>query len=175
MHGCIDVETELGKGSAFTLSFDTEISLESSNAIAHSNVAAGSLGIALQRRVLIADDNAVNRRLACKLLEKLGCTAELACHGRQAIEMWRGGQYDLIFMDCHMPELDGYQAVRLIREYESEGHLRRTPIVAMTAQAMQGDRERCLAAGMDDYISKPVKLENIEQTLERWCGVAADR
>ncbi len=121
-----------------------------------------------ERRILVADDNAVNRMLACKLLEKLGCSVEVACDGREAFELWRSGDFDIVFMDCQMPELDGYRAAQMIREYESKHNWERTPVIAMTAQAMPGDRERCFQAGMDDYVSKPAKLETVELMLERW-------
>ncbi len=121
-----------------------------------------------QARVLLVEDNAVNQRLALRLLEKLECRADLAGNGREALEMVAKLPYDLVFMDCQMPEVDGYEATRLIRA--SDTPAARVPIVAMTANAMRGDREKCLAAGMDDYVSKPIKADDLGRMLERWAG-----
>jgi PAS domain S-box-containing protein len=116
-------------------------------------------------RVLVVEDNPVNQRVAIRMLEKLGCRVDLAANGKEAVEMVQMLPYDLVFMDCEMPELDGYEATAEIRRREPPE--RRLPIVAMTAHAMKGDRERCLQAGMDDYISKPVRPEELRATLER--------
>lgn len=117
-------------------------------------------------RVLVAEDNAVNRLLVRRMFEKLGCRIDLAGNGREAIEMASQLRYDIIFMDCFMPELDGYSASRALRQLE-QGE-RRVPIIALTANAMADDRAKCIAAGMDDYLSKPVDLEEIRKTLQRW-------
>lgn len=117
-------------------------------------------------RVLLVDDNAVNQRLAARLLQKLGCEVTVASSGREALDAIVFQPQDLIIMDCQMPDLDGYAATRQIREYE--GATRHTPIVAMTAYAMRGDRERCLAAGMDDYYSKPVTGDDFIEMIKRW-------
>jgi CheY-like chemotaxis protein len=124
-------------------------------------------------RVLLVDDNIVNQRLAARLLQKLGCEVSVASSGRDALDRLALHSQDLIIMDCQMPDLDGYQATRQIRE--REGATRHTPIVAMTAYAMRGDRERCLAAGMDDYYSKPVTGDDFIEMLERWGPRRDDR
>jgi CheY-like chemotaxis protein len=121
-------------------------------------------------RVLVAEDNAVNRLLVKRMFEKLGCRIDLACDGREAVEMARQLHYDVIFMDCFMPELDGYSASREIRTLEQSGQ--RVPIIALTANAMADDRAKCIAAGMDDFLSKPVSLEDIRKTLQRWTHTA---
>jgi CheY-like chemotaxis protein len=100
------------------------------------------------------------------MLGKLGCRVELAANGREALQMAAQLPYDLIFMDCQMPEMDGYEATAELRKLEQA--LRHTPIIAMTAGALRGDRERCLQAGMDDYLSKPVKSEPLTQMLMKW-------
>ena len=117
-------------------------------------------------RVLVAEDNAVNRLLVKRMFEKLGCRIDLAGNGREAVDMASQLRYDIIFMDCFMPELDGYGASRELRELEQTE--RRVPIIALTANAMADDRAKCIAAGMDDYLSKPVSLEEIRKTLQRW-------
>jgi len=117
-------------------------------------------------RVLLAEDNLINQRVATLMLKRLGVEADLAENGRAAVEMFRRAAYDLIFMDCQMPEMDGYDAARQIRALE--GARRSAVIVAMTAEALDGARERCTAAGMDDYICKPVKLDVLFVTLRKW-------
>jgi PAS domain S-box-containing protein len=117
-------------------------------------------------RVLVAEDNAVNQKVAVRMLEKLGLRADLASNGREAVELREMLPYDLILMDCQMPEMDGYEAAREIRR--REGGQRQTAIVAMTAEAMSGAREKCIEAGMDDYIAKPVRLEDMVEALQKW-------
>jgi CheY-like chemotaxis protein len=124
-------------------------------------------------RVLLAEDIPVNQAVAVRMLEKLGCRVEVAGNGQEALQAWTEDEYDLIFMDCQMPVLDGYAATRSIRERE-EGTGRRTPIIAMTAHAMKGDREKCLEAGMDDYMSKPIKRPQLEEKIQQWAPEKAD-
>jgi signal transduction histidine kinase/DNA-binding response OmpR family regulator len=116
---------------------------------------------------LIAEDNLVNQKVAARILEKLGCRVDIASSGREAFNAVLRKTYDIIFMDCQMPEIDGFEATAAIREHLKG---RRQPIIAMTANALHGDRERCLEAGLDDYISKPVKAEDFESILKRWTG-----
>jgi CheY-like chemotaxis protein/HPt (histidine-containing phosphotransfer) domain-containing protein len=119
-------------------------------------------------RVLVAEDNVVNQMVAVRMLEKLGVKADLATDGREAVEACARTRYDLILMDCQMPEMDGFEATRAILELESARGGEHIPIVAVTAHAMKRDREKCLAAGMDDYISKPFDLAQVRNLLARW-------
>jgi PAS domain S-box-containing protein len=116
--------------------------------------------------LLLAEDNLVNQRVAMAVLKKLGLSADLASNGEEAVRAFHSGRYDLVLMDCQMPEVDGFQATRRIRDLETPG--RHVPILAMTANAMEGDRERCLQAGMDDYLPKPVTLDALREALARW-------
>ncbi len=118
-------------------------------------------------KVLVADDNAVNQRLAQRLLENAGCEVTVAEDGVEAVDAFRKLQLDAVFMDVQMPHMDGFEATATMREVEEE-RVRRTPIIAMTAHAMKGDREKCLAAGMDDYLSKPLQAERLYAVLDRF-------
>jgi|HubBroStandDraft_4_1064222.scaffolds.fasta_scaffold01120_8 signal transduction histidine kinase/DNA-binding response OmpR family regulator/HPt (histidine-containing phosphotransfer) domain-containing protein len=123
-------------------------------------------------RVLLVEDNPVNLEVAVGILETFGCDVETATNGREALDRYAVDNYGLIFMDCQMPEMDGFQATAEIRRREAQSD-RRIPIVALTASAIEGDRERCLAAGMDDYLSKPFTAEQMRSALMTWLGPAA--
>jgi signal transduction histidine kinase/DNA-binding response OmpR family regulator len=120
-------------------------------------------------RVLVVEDNAANLKVTVRMVERLGYRADVANNGVEAVTILQRVQYDAVLMDCQMPEMDGYEATRRIRSHEDAG--RHVPIIAMTAAALAGDRERCLAAGMDDYLSKPVKLHVVAALLERWISI----
>jgi CheY-like chemotaxis protein len=116
-------------------------------------------------RILLAEDNAVNQKVACRTLEKLGYLVDVVADGRRAVQAWRAGHYDLILMDCQMPELDGYEASQEIRALEAgRGHI---PIVALTAHAMQGAAEQCTGAGMDAHLTKPIDRAQLQACLAR--------
>jgi len=120
-----------------------------------------------RHRVLVADDNETNQMVAVRMLRKLGYQAEVAVNGRETVEALAHASYDMVLMDCQMPDMDGFAATRSIREFEA-ARGRHTPIIAVTANAMKGDREKCLDAGMDDYLAKPVKMEDLHEVLRRW-------
>ena len=122
----------------------------------------------IKLRVLVADDNAVNQKIVLKLLGKLGHSADAVANGLEAVQANQRMAYDLILMDCQMPDMDGYQATAEIRKLESrEGHI---PIIALTANAMAGDREKCLDAGMDDFLTKPIQPKLLTETLKMWAA-----
>jgi CheY-like chemotaxis protein len=137
--------------------------------------AASSAGLAASRAfavagpvapILVAEDNSVNQRVAVAILKRLGYNVRLASNGAEAIQAALSEPHAAILMDCQMPEMDGYEATAAIRAFE--GAAGRTPIIAMTANAMEGDRERCLAAGMNDYIAKPIRVDDLRAVLARW-------
>lgn len=120
------------------------------------------------RMILVAEDNVVNQKVVLLILKKLGYRAHLVSNGREAVDAAVTGAYGLVLMDCQMPEMDGFQATAVIRRMEGAQRQNRLPIIALTANAMEGDRETCLAAGMDDYVSKPLSAKQLQLTIERW-------
>jgi PAS domain S-box-containing protein len=165
MDASLTVASELGKGATFILTIPLELGrptqdLPQPDRSLHAEVSKR------RRRILLAEDNVVNQKIGVRLLEKCGCRVDLAANGREAVEMASRFAYDLIFMDCGMPEMDGYEATRTIRSSEHNGaHI---PIVALTAHAIAGTREECLASGMNDYVPKPVTIDMLQEALLRW-------
>jgi signal transduction histidine kinase/DNA-binding response OmpR family regulator len=123
------------------------------------------------KRSLVVEDMKVNLMLVTKLLEKHGLRVDAAANGKEGVEMLRQFEYDIVFMDCQMPEMDGFEATAAIRKEEAERQKKHTTIVALTADAMIGDREKCLKAGMDDYLNKPLKFQEVANMLEKWLSV----
>jgi CheY-like chemotaxis protein len=133
----------------------------------YSVAGAGEPSISL--RVLLAEDNAVNQKLAGRLLEKRGHRVIVAVNGREALKLFEEETFDMILMDVQMPEMDGLEAVAAIRRLEeSQGHRHRTPVIALTAHAMKGDRDRCMAAGMDGYLAKPLRPSELDDILTKY-------
>ena len=165
MGGRIEVASAVGTGSTFSFT----VRLGRSLGVAIGPAATASMpaaGRTRRGRVLIAEDNPVNQKVTVRMLDHLGFDAEVAESGEAAVTAVQKGKYDAILMDGQMPGMDGFQATALIRAFE--GPVRHTPIVALTASAMRGDRERYLSAGMDDYLAKPITPEQLAAVLERW-------
>ena len=174
MGGTIGCESKPGRGSTFWF----EVALSVPDAadgrpprLADVSIAAHPLWLTAPR-VLVAEDSPVNQIVAVAALERCGCRVELVSDGRQALEALSTQHYDAVLMDCQMPDMDGYQATTELRRRENGDH--HTPVIAMTAHSMDGDREKCLDAGMDDYISKPMRREQLIDPLQRWIPPQAD-
>ncbi len=186
MGGGLEVRSLPGQGSVFTVQVDLaravaeageaetwrglgpgHLPRDHASGPARLPVVSTGLGGAAPR-LLLVEDNPINQAVVEAMLRRLGLEVRVAGHGREAVELARGEQFDLILMDCQMPVMDGFRATQLLREGAAGD--RRTPIVALTANAVDGDRERCLAAGMDDYLAKPFSLDDLVVVLGRWLG-----
>lgn len=166
MGGMLDVSTAPGEGSTFWLELPFERLPPGEEVRFEESSSSEQPRFVLRGRVLVAEDNAVNQMVAAECLKRLGCRVDIVANGREAVEAVRQLPYDLLFLDCHMPVMDGFDACRAIRLQERPNqHL---PIIAMTASALKGDREKCLEAGMDDYLPKPVRLNDLRGAIERW-------
>jgi CheY-like chemotaxis protein/HPt (histidine-containing phosphotransfer) domain-containing protein len=125
-------------------------------------------------RILVAEDNLTNQEVAVAMLKKLGYRPDLAANGVEALQALREADYDVVLMDCEMPEMDGYEATRRIRDFRTGTRNPRIPIIALTADAITGDRDKCLQAGMSDYVAKPVEPRQLADVLEKWLTRPAD-
>ena len=171
LYQCLTMVLRGTDAPAFEPSCDaSEVRPKSSLVTRHSLKEAAALARA---RILVAEDNLDNQRVAARMLAKLGYRVDVVSNGREAVEAVSRVAYSVVLMDCQMPEMDGFEATTAIRERERKGTRRRLPIIAMTANAMEGDRQTCLKVGMDDYLAKPVKREELEVALGKWISEEA--
>lgn len=151
---------------------DTALEPRKAPVVVPEPLSASCLAPSNDIRVLLVEDNMVNRKLAMLILERVGCEVHVAENGAEGVEKFKVGGYEAIFMDCQMPVMDGYEATLAIRKLEA-GTSSHIPIIAVTANAMKGDKEKCLECGMDDYISKPILPNDLQSAVNRWCSVNA--
>ncbi len=167
MGGDISIQSEPGAGSTFNFTAYLETSVQQEEQyFDHSQPLEVSEGLAKQR-ILVAEDNLGNQKLILGMLKRVGLSADTASNGIEALNLFTKNKYDLILMDCQMPEMDGFETTREIRQIEQKAGTH-TPIIALTAISLQGARERCLEAGMDDYLSKPLEIKPLAATLSKW-------
>ena len=177
MAGTVDIQSEPNKGSTFTVTLTLKAAPADSPLAALLRPDAAAKPDALRARserlrVLVVDDHPVNREVLVRQLDLIGLAADSANDGVEGLEAWAAGQYTAVLADIHMPRMDGYEMARQIRTAEAEGKKKgRTPVVAVTANAMKGEEDRCIDAGMDAYLVKPVNIERLRTTLERWLSV----
>ena len=171
MGGHLQVESDAGQGSIFHFDLLLEVAAQ---AVQPQPVTTSALALSTRPlHVLLAEDNPVNRMLAVRLLNKAGHQVTVAENGREALQAWEINPPDVILMDVQMPEMDGLEATRLIRTAEQHQQLARTPIIALTANTMHSDKMHCLQTGMDDFLSKPFKVQALLEVLQRACPVSA--
>jgi signal transduction histidine kinase/ActR/RegA family two-component response regulator len=171
MGGKVEVQSEPGHGSVFTVRLPFQVATPSRQL--HEVAPAWPAHAQLTGRILVAEDNQINQVLAQQILKRLGLQSEIAHNGREALARVEIENFDAVLMDCQMPEMDGFEATTAIRDNERKSGRKRVPIIAMTANAMDSDRERCLALGMDDYVAKPFTAARLGEALARWLPAQA--
>jgi len=176
MGGTVEIDSTSGKGSTFTVSVTLKAAPADSPLAQLLRPDTESKDEKPQKRehfrVLVVDDHPVNREVLVRQLDLLGIAADSVNDGVEALEAWAAGRYNAVLADIHMPRMDGYELTRRIRQAEKAGERSgHTPVVAVTANALKGEEERCIDAGMDAYLVKPVKIESLRTTLERWLAV----
>lgn len=167
MGGKISVSSEIGKGTTFAFNFALP-ALEEELSGVSADASKEEKRPTIEAEVLLVEDNLVNQKVAVAMIKKTGCQVHVAANGAEALKMISDRRFDLIFMDCQMPIMDGFETTRTIRQMV--GEIRDIPIVAMTAHALKEDRQKCLDAGMDDYLSKPVHKDKLRAILKKYCG-----
>ena len=171
MGGSVRVKSAVGRGSVFTICLLlAECAERAEPEVVEQSLPFSALAAASGKTVLLVEDNAVNAFISAASLESFGVASVHAVDGTMAVDLYRKRKFDAVLMDCEMPVLDGFAATRLIREFEAKTGARRTPIIALTANALTGDREHCLAHGMDDYLSKPIELRQLSALIAKWLG-----
>ncbi|MFM9883554.1 MAG: ATP-binding protein [Burkholderiales bacterium] len=168
MSGSIQVESTPGVGSCFKMRLQMRIAEATSLVVAKQRVPANKRVPRRGGLALVVEDNPVNQVVVRAMLSRIGIACEVVADGEAGLAAFRSGRFDVVLMDCEMPVLDGYEATRAIRAVECARRASRTPIIALTASALQGDRKRVLAAGMDDYLTKPFKSDQLEDIIARW-------
>jgi signal transduction histidine kinase/ActR/RegA family two-component response regulator len=166
MGGVIEVESELGRGSVF--SFTLPLSIVDQEKTKTPTATKPQDLPQLSGKLLLAEDNPVNKMVAMKMLKSFGLEATHASNGRVACELYRENEFDVVLMDIQMPEMDGHEATVCIRQCEAEQKRKQTPIIALTANVLSEDRARCFSSGMNDFLSKPIRMTDLHETLKRW-------
>jgi CheY-like chemotaxis protein len=166
MGGEVGVESELGAGSTFW--FTVALRPTSATAVRSETTTSArtAMGAAGPWRVLVVDDNPVNQLVSAKIFQKFNCRVDMVANGAEAVDAVKTLPFDLVLMDCQMPVMDGCEATVAIRQLD--GVQGRVPIVALTASALPSERDRCLEAGMDDYVAKPATVEQLARVVSRW-------
>jgi len=171
MGGSVRVRSVAGRGTVFTVRVQLAQCFDRTESMRVGPVLAPvELPVTRGKTVLLVEDNTVNAFISAASLESMGVVSVHAANGREAVKLYRERRFDAVLMDCEMPVMDGFTATRLIREYEASSGTPRTPIIALTANALTGDREHCLLQGMDDYLSKPIELRQLGSLVAKWLG-----